>query len=238
MQNLGKPRMSIRDLAGCAANVAGTELVLMANRMAWWAEEKILLLADSHFGKAATFRKAGLPVPMGTTERMLQTLSAAVAALEPARLVILGDLVHSVTQAGIDFEHELFDWRRAHSGLSMTLVLGNHDRRRQRLFDELELDARLEETCGPFRFCHDPLAEPAAGKDEFLLGGHIHPGVRLGKGLERVPCFWQGENFLVFPAFGEFTGLADIATKEGDVLFPISGGEIARLAVGNRDLPP
>jgi DNA ligase-associated metallophosphoesterase len=213
----------------CTAVVADTELVLMADRLVWWPEGRLLLLADSHFGKAATFRKAGLPVPVGTTERMLEVLSKAVERLQPSRLVILGDFVHSVISSRVDFERELLEWRAAHAALPITLVLGNHDRKRRDLFQKLELVLCEEEVCGPFCFCHDPFAQRASLAPGFKVGGHIHPGIRLGNDFQPTPCFWQGDDFLVLPAFGAFTGLAKISPRPSDVLFPICDGQIARV---------
>jgi len=201
----------------------------MANRLAWWPAEKLLMLADSHFGKAATFRKAGLPVPIGTTGRMLEVLSDALSALQPSRLMVLGDFVHSMTPADRDFERELFDWRLTHSSLPITLVLGNHDRNRHRLFKELRLDVCNREICGPFWFCHDPTEPTDQSAPSFRVGGHIHPGVRLSDDLQRVPCFWQSRDCLVFPAFGAFTGLAKISARAEDVLFPVFDNQIFRV---------
>lgn len=220
-------------IVGCIAKVADTELVLMASRLAWWPEKKTLLLADAHFGKAATFRKAGVPVPVGTTCKMLDVLSAATKTLEPLRLVVLGDFVHSVIPAHSDFERELLDWRAKHASLPITLVMGNHDRGRRDLFKHLRLDLCDEERCGPFYFCHDPFAPESVSASEFKLGGHVHPGVRLGQEFQRLPCFWRGESFLVFPAFGAFTGLAKISPGSQDVLYPIANNQIARVDLGN-----
>ena len=41
---------------------AGEKLVLLPERAIWWAREKTLFIADPHFGKASTFRSAGLAV--------------------------------------------------------------------------------------------------------------------------------------------------------------------------------
>lgn len=203
----------------------------MANRMAWWPEKRTLLLADSHFGKAATFRKAGIPVPAGTTQRMLGVLSTAVNVLQPSRVVILGDFIHSVISSHTDFESDLFAWRLSHASLSITLVLGNHDRHRHTLFRSLHLDLCQQEACGPFHFCHDPFAKEVRTASGFRLGGHVHPGICLAKPSIRIPCFWQGKDFLIFPAFGEFTGLTKISPGQQDLVYPIADGQIARCSL-------
>ena len=45
----------------------GTVLWLLPGRAVWWPEARSLFVADVHFGKAASFRHAGQPVPTGTT---------------------------------------------------------------------------------------------------------------------------------------------------------------------------
>jgi len=167
---------------------------------------------------------------MGTTARMLDVVSAAVTSLQPARLVILGDFVHSITPARLDFERELAEWRESHFSLPITLILGNHDRHRDQLFRQLQLDIRDSEDCGPLYFCHDPFAQRAIRADGFRLGGHIHPGIRLAGEAQCLPCFWQGDSFLVLPAFGAFTGIARIRPSYREFAFPISDGQIARVS--------
>ncbi len=55
-----------------------THIILLPSKMVWWPEEQTLFMADSHFGKASTFRRAGLAVPVGTTSKMLKQLSTQV----------------------------------------------------------------------------------------------------------------------------------------------------------------
>ena len=50
--------------------VAGETLLLFPERAALLAQTQTLLVADPHFGKAATFRSSGIPVPAGTTVRL------------------------------------------------------------------------------------------------------------------------------------------------------------------------
>ena len=48
-------------------DVAGVHLELLADRAVWLAATRTLLIADLHLGKAQSFRRAGVPVPSGTT---------------------------------------------------------------------------------------------------------------------------------------------------------------------------
>jgi len=46
----------------CVTTVRGEELLLLPQRALWWPAQKTLLVADLHFGKAATLRAHGIPV--------------------------------------------------------------------------------------------------------------------------------------------------------------------------------
>ena len=80
-----------------------------------------------------------------------------------------------------------------------------------------------------FAWCHVPQEVPGC----YAVAGHIHPGVRLnGRGRDslRLPCFWFTKTHAVLPAFGDFTGLADVAPQEDDRVFVDTGAGI--VAVG------
>ena len=48
-------------------HVAGEDLLLLPEKAVYWPAEQMLIVADIHFGKAASFRALGVPVPRGTT---------------------------------------------------------------------------------------------------------------------------------------------------------------------------
>jgi metallophosphoesterase superfamily enzyme len=59
-----------------------------------------------------------------------------------------------------------------------------------------------------------------------VLAGHLHPCVVLAGGArqrERLPCFWFGRDVGVLPAFGDFTGCAEITVEPGDRVWVVAG---------------
>lgn len=218
-------------------SLGDTTLVLLANRMAWWPDQRILFLADSHFGKAATFRKHGLPVPTGTTASMLSTITSAIESFNPSRLIVLGDLIHSSVKAETDYQDDLLSWRQAHNDLEICLVRGNHDRHNRRFIASMSLDVVDEgHEIGSLVLMHNSEGADLEPKDKFILSGHIHPSVRLKdrsmSGL-KAACFWQKANELVFPAFGQFTGTAVVSPDREDTVYPIAGDGIFRVSGRN-----
>ena len=68
----------------------GEKLHLLARKGIFWPKEKTLFVADPHFGKAATFRKVGIPVSEHTTEDDCNRLLQMIESTEANKLVFLG----------------------------------------------------------------------------------------------------------------------------------------------------
>ncbi len=212
---------------------AGEELALLPERAVWWARTETLFIADPHFGKAATFRLAGLPVPERTHDEDLHRLGGLIERFSAKHLVILGDFFHARAGRSATTMLALAEWRRRHAGIRMRLVVGNHDRQAGRPPDEWNMEwAEGQSAFPPFSLIHEPMANP--GANAFVVAGHWHPSFRLSEGMGsgvRLPCFYFGRNLAVLPAFGNFTGTQAIAKRPGDRIFvtgPESVLEIAR----------
>jgi uncharacterized protein len=53
--------------------------------------------------------------------------------------------------------------------------------------------------------------------------------VGAGRQRERLRCFWIGRETTVLPAFGDFTGCADVTPAEGDALWVVTEDEVTRV---------
>jgi len=206
---------------------AGRPLTLLAEKAAFLAGSRTLLVADAHIGKAVSFRALGVPVPRGTTSETLQALSALIRTWRARRVVFLGDFLHSARSHAAATLGAVARWRREHAALELVLVRGNHDDRAgdpppylgMRVVDEpLELDG--------FALCHHPKRRRGA----YVLAGHLHPCVSLGGHSFdhlRLPCFWLSDDVGVLPAFGAFTGMHPIRAGAEDRVFAIADGAVA-----------
>jgi DNA ligase-associated metallophosphoesterase len=209
--------------------VAGEALALHAARALHWRRRGMLLVADPHFGKAASFRAMGVPVPAGTTEGALARLDGLVARLAPERIVFLGDFLHAREGRNAETFGAVAAWRARHSGVEMQIVRGNHDRRAGDPPAEVGIaciDGPVLE--GPFALAHHPVAIAGA----YVLAGHVHPCAVLtgaGRQRERLPCFLIGPEVAVLPAFGEFTGCAEVGGSEGDEIWVVAEEEVLRI---------
>ena len=208
------------------AEIAGEHLVLLAERAAYWRRARTLLVADPHFGKAAAFRAAGVPVPRGTTTGSVARLDAALARTGATRVVFLGDFLHAREGRAPETTRVVGEWRRRNASIDMLLVRGNHDKRAGDPGSEIDIrcvDGPTPEP--PFVFTHKP-AESEVG---YVICGHVHPAARLtGPGREsvRLPCFWARPRTMILPAFGEFTGVAEIEAQPGDRVWVVADGTV------------
>lgn len=206
--------------------VADERVVLLPERALWLPAFDTLLVADLHWGKAAAFRAAHVPVPMGTTSSDLARLSSAIAATRATRLVVLGDLLHARSGRHDETLRTIAAWRDRHASLAITLVRGNHDAQAGDPPGTLDIactDAPV--VVGPFVGVH----EPTVRTDGYVLCGHLHPNVTVrGRGRQslRLPAFVFGAARGVLPAFSSFTGGGMYKREAGDRVYAIAGDEV------------
>lgn len=208
--------------------LAGEVLELLPDCALLWPRTRTLIVADVHLGKAAAFRRLGVPVPSGATQHDLERLDALLATTDAERLLVLGDLFHTAPTAGETALAGFAALRARHAQRQFTVVAGNHDRAWRRLPREWRLQwlgSALHEP--PFVFQHEPVAD-ARG---YALGGHIHPCVRLRGGGDsaRLPVFWFGAAVGVLPSFGSFTGGYTVRPAKADVLIAVTPHGLAKL---------
>ena len=211
-----------------AVHLAGEVLVPLAEGALFWPAAETLFIADPHFGKAATFRAAGLPLPGGTTGANLARLDGILERTGALRLVVLGDLFHAAAGRRGRTISRMSEWRAGWEDLEILVVRGNHDRKAGDPPAELGMEVCSEpHALKPFVLRHHPRPE-----DGYVLAGHIHPAVRLrGRGRQRarLPCFWFGEGVGVLPAFGAFTGAAVVEPAPGDRVYVVADGEVVEV---------
>ena len=193
--------------------VAGVVLEAFPEGALWWADRRLLAVADLHFEKGSAFARRGQLLPPYDTRETLVRLARLVDRLDPAVVVALGDSFHDdggparldprdreallVLQRGRDFV-----WIAGNHDPSATGLPGAHA-------DTLAV--------GPVTFRHEPAAEPAFGE----IAGHLHPAARVagrGKSVRRR-CFAGDGHRLVLPAFGAYAGGLNVLDRAFDGLF-------------------
>jgi DNA ligase-associated metallophosphoesterase len=214
----------------CSHTIHGEELLLLPEKAIWWPKRKILLLADVHLGKTTHFRQKGVSVPVQVLYDDIAALDRLVTMLEPARVIVLGDLFHAKENS----EWQVFgEWVLSQSA-KWELVKGNHDILPFEAYERYNItiyEKLLEEP--PFLLTHFPLDHFAyVPPGHYVLAGHVHPAVMIkGKAWQtaRVSCFYFGERQGLLPAFGRFTGNEVIDTGKTDDVFAIAGERVIKL---------
>lgn len=204
-------------------NFSDQHLQLHPDKTVYWEEESILLISDTHFGKATHFRKAGIPIPSDAGQVGLLRLAEAIQRSQPREVIFLGDLFHSeLNSEWLHFKELLKQFKTT----SFTLVQGNHDILDDISYKNVHFNVRQTMDIGPFVLSHEPIEETT---QLYNICGHIHPGVRMrgaGRQSLRLPCFYFGQTRGIMPAFGEFTGLHILDLKRDDKVFIIAGEEV------------
>jgi uncharacterized protein len=202
----------------------GETLTLRADRSVLIESRSVLLVADVHLGKAASFRRLGIPVPEASTGDTLDRLSTAVARTGACRLVVLGDLLHGPGCLTPPVDEA---WRRFaadHPALDVMLVRGNHDHRAGDPPAHWRVSVVAPgAVLGGLLLCHEPPI--GVGANRSWLAGHVHPAMvlrgRVGDRV-RLPCFHLRPDGLVLPAFGAFTGSHCVESRPGDRLIAVT----------------
>ena len=202
--------------------LAGEQVLLLPEKALYWPQRKMLIIADIHFGKAASFRAQGIPVPRGTTTQNLDALDARMARYPTDEIVFLGDFLHARAAHASATLAAMLAWRQRNRTLRLTLVRGNHDKHAGDPAASLGIEMADEpHTVGAFSFCHHPdIWGPG-----YVLAGHVHPVYLLSSRLDslRLPCFLAGPKRMVLPSFGAFTGGFVISPEAGERVYVSSG---------------
>jgi len=210
-----------------STTLSGVAVQLHPLKAMYLQERGILLIADTHLGKATHFSRSGLRIPKRVEQNNLDRLFLLLKEYQPAECIILGDLFHSI-------ENEICDqfarFTAAYPKTKWTLVLGNHDILDIPLYESMHLTVVDHLILEPFILTHHPLDDIPEGY--YNLCGHIHPGVKVSaKNMAsiRVPCFHFTDSQGVLPAFGAFTGLARQKITRQDRVYGVVDDEVVAL---------
>jgi putative SbcD/Mre11-related phosphoesterase len=161
----------------------GSEPALLLRR----SKERVVVVGDLHIGWEVSLAQQGIHVP-SQTGRMLQRLRAIIQEVQPTRIIMLGDVKHSVTGAEIEewrdvpeFFDELFKLVP-----TIQVITGNHDGNLEPLTpSKVELLAPSGIALwGRFGLLHGHAwPSPILLGCETLIMGHLHPAVTLRDAL-------------------------------------------------------
>ena len=225
--SVSRPKLDMRSVSlGLELRLSGESVVLLPQKAVWWPARSTVLIADTHFGKAATFRSHGIPIGDESLEQDLERLSEIVNHTSADRVVVLGDLLHARRGRSPQTLARITRWRTQHRALAVELVRGNHDRAAGPPVEDWQMGILPDEHReGPFAFCHYP--KDVAGA--YVLAGHLHPKIVVpfeAAGKAKLACFWIRPQHAVLPAFGSFIDSAAVAPLPEDRVYAIAESHV------------
>ena len=188
---------------------------LSAERSLYLARERTLVIADIHWGYADSHRRAGNLLPLWGNEALGRRLRRLLEHYRPARMIWLGDSLH--TQDAAPFAEEFL--AAVPREIEVIVLAGNHDRKWARADGH-------EYGLGDWLFHHgDRPREVRAGLVEVI--GHLHPAVSWsdGAGLRlKAPALVEGPRRVVLPSFSDWSAGAawNGRLEEGERLWLVS----------------
>jgi metallophosphoesterase superfamily enzyme len=165
--------------------------VWLDSRLAvWLSNERVLVVADLHWGYAASHRARGNLLPWWGDEEIEERLRALLVDYHPAEMIWLGDCVHAAEGAA---RAETF---LRQSPVPVTALAGNHDRRWRSAGETSAVRGNY--------FFHHGNTSPACPPHCIEVIGHHHPAVSWGDGAGsrlKLPALVVAAQRLVLPAF-------------------------------------
>jgi putative SbcD/Mre11-related phosphoesterase len=168
---------------------------LSGDRTLYLEEERVLVIADIHWGYAHSHRVIGNLLPLWGNDAIAERLRCLVNHYRPERMIWLGDSVH--TTDGTRFAEQFLE-EIAH--IEVIVIAGNHDRKWKRA-------DREEFVLGEHFFHHgDRAREIEPNLIEVI--GHLHPAMSWsdGAGLRlKMPALVHGPRRIILPSFSDWS---------------------------------
>jgi DNA ligase-associated metallophosphoesterase len=195
-------------------SVAGHTMRPLAAGALYWEDEDTLLVADLHLEKGAAFAALGMLLPPYDTRTTLERLAKVIGAVDPLRVVALGDSFHRSHLAERLAPDDLSLLLTLQQGREWYWICGNHDP---------HLPTSIGGTvCATLTIRGVTLRhEPSAAQPAREIAGHLHPVARIARrgSAIRRRCFATDGHRLVMPAFGAYAGGLNVLDEAFGPLF-------------------
>ena len=217
-------------MSASSLNWNGQTLVFLPDKALWVEQQRLLLIADVHLGKADHLQAHGIAIPSDGERANLQRIEQLSQHWQPAELIVLGDLVHHPKAISSELEQRVVALLDS-LNCPITWVEGNHDRH-SRLGT---LQGQPSQSRQGLWLSHEPEKPP---EGQLNICGHLHPVsiLRQASDQMRLPCFSLVRSIprLVLPAFGCLTGgfPADRSSEQwvvaDETVLPLPNGQPQR----------
>jgi putative SbcD/Mre11-related phosphoesterase len=183
---------------------ASIEGVSLRDRAVHLGDADALVLADTHLGRDEA---SNVQLRMGEDRDIVERVGTLLETVDPAELVVAGDLLHSFSSVPRGVRESLRDLRAAadEAGVRTVVTPGNHDTMLADLWDGPTPDVyTLADGDRAVRVCHGH-ESPAETDADLYVVGHDHPTIEIEG--QRRPCYlhgrecYRGADLLMLPSF-------------------------------------
>jgi uncharacterized protein len=186
--------------------------VFVDARLAVWIEaERILVMADLHWGYAETHRARGNLLPQWGDEAIEAQLNSLVTDYSPVEVIWLGDVVHG-REGATAAERYL-----TRATVPITVLAGNHDR-------HWNGATAVAVQRGRYYFHHGDVPRTVpSGCTEMI--GHYHPAYAWNDGAGgrvKLPALIASPQRLILPAFSPWAAGAELASEPSATVWLIA----------------
>jgi putative SbcD/Mre11-related phosphoesterase len=141
---------------------------------------RIMVIADLHIGWEMSLSDKGIHVPT-QMPKLLKKLTNLISIYKPEKLLILGDVKHTVATAEIGEWHDVPDFfsELKNQTQEISIIRGNHDGNLEPLLPEnIKILSATGITIGEVGFFHGHRwPSPTLLKCRTIVMGHVHPVV-------------------------------------------------------------
>ena len=205
-------RVAIHDSTSTPVRTEIQPGVWLDSRLAvWFPLERLLVVADLHWGYAASHRARGNLLPWWGDEEIEARLSSLLEDYRPEEMIWLGDVVHAAEGAA---RAEAF---LRGASVRITHLAGNHDRRWRSA-------GPATAQRGRYFFHHGDTSPPSPASSIEVIGHHHPAGAwsdRAGGSL-KLPALVVGSRRLVLPAFSPWAAGTSWKPEPGESLWAVS----------------
>jgi DNA ligase-associated metallophosphoesterase len=185
---------------------ANTRLLVDGRGVLFWPQHDLLVFSDLHFEKGSFLTQFAHPMPRFDTKDTIKRMQMLITEYTPAHVICLGDSFHDGNaDKRIAAEDVAAINRMTKQVHKWTWILGNHDPDIPAIVlgekaHHLLLDCLL--------FVHEPEKLKDFSDCDAQVVGHYHPKTRYRLSNQKVTgkSFVIGDELLLMPAFGKYTG--------------------------------
>lgn len=192
----------------------------------WFSKERTFVIADLHLGYEAEARAEGAGVPSTQYKTIEKRIAVILKRYEPSRLVVAGDLKHSLGR------NRRQEWDEVNGLLDIldgrcepVILRGNHDNFLGTILWRRKVEMRDSVKIGNFAVAHGHKSVRRSVKTWLALG-HEHPSLRVRDELGAragASCFlWSSaEKVVILPAFSPISFGRSVTGRDAEPLSPM-----------------